>query len=246
MKRLSAAFFLPKNENNLAPSRMNSEYSASRFGQFCPVAAGNGACGLNQPVMFHFISWTSYLIGVFLLTILYYSIIGAAFYRKEISLILRRFTQQPGVRPESIAPVAHADPEYQIMGDAQAEPAQLVDLQELSFGPAEISDEADGSNSPKQAHTGIVGNAHLEREFSAMKDEVKTLISVITDGNESLESFRMLFVLIAQKYPDIPGSPYQELINAILFQELQGKAGFELSREGLQSFWNDSLTPKNA
>jgi len=194
--------------------------------------------------MFHVVSWTTYLLGILLLTLFYYLFVGITFYRKELISSIRRLSGHP--QTATNRSVTLPEPEYQIMGDAQEGPAQVIDSEEFSFGPSEIPDDTDGSSLPEQAGTADEVNAHLEQEYRAMKEEVKTLVSVIIDGNESQESFRMLFVLIAQKYPDIRNSPYQEIISSLLFQELQGRAGFELGQEDLQAYWNDSLTPQNA
>lgn len=209
-------------------------FSAGRFHNFV-LPGNNGVTGKFQ-IMLHQISWHAYVVSLLLVLAAYYLYVGLVYFRADLRRLLSRLTgKQPGfnVASGSLIPV----PEYQIMGAAQPENGTYALAEELQFAPAEIPDE----EAQAAPGTGIAttNESKLIGDFSAMVDEVKTLIRVINESSESHETFEMLFRLIIQKYPELTGTGYEAKVNKFLLTESEGQFPFALSLPELESYWSD-------
>jgi hypothetical protein len=181
------------------------------------------------------ISWLTYAVSILLFTSVYYLYIGLTFYRLEIRAFFYRLTgRQPVLKSTGQGDVEFTD--YGIMGKAQPDDIAFVRQDELSFGPTEIPDEtADQGAILPSAHAGT--NSRLAGDFSEMATEVKTLVRVINESGESKENFEMLFRLIAQKFPALTGTPYQQQINGFLVDEGAPQFPFSLTHTDLENYW---------
>jgi hypothetical protein len=181
--------------------------------------------------MLHQISWFTYVVSITLLAAVYYLYVALNFYRAELyTAILKLSGKQP-----SLTNAAAGDlhiPDYDIMGAAQPEEVDFVSSEELSFAPSTETDDADHRTS-----ISTTPDSRLIGIFSEMVSEVKTLIRVINESNESKENFEMLFRLVTQKYPELAGTPYQLQINGYLIAEGAPEFPFSLTKEELDEYW---------
>jgi hypothetical protein len=183
-------------------------------------------------IMLHQISWFTYAVSILSLITLYYLYIGLTFYRVELqSLIYKLMGKQPQAKTSG-----HGDlqlPDYTIMGEAQPDDVEFVTQDELSFGPSDIPDEPHAEQVTPFEGT----DSRLIGDFSEMVSEVKTLIRVINESNESKENFEMLCRLIVQKYPALAGTVYQQQINDFLIAEGASQFPFPLTIADLENYW---------
>jgi hypothetical protein len=173
------------------------------------------------------ISWPAYLAGALSTSLAYYGWVGLRFYRTEIAGVFRK-KHTAGTVLATAANISKED----VFGAIPPDPEQVLDGDELSFGPAEPDQET------AEAETAFPLSRQVS-EFSEMVGEVKTLIRVVGDSPESRENFEMLFGLIIQKYAGLSDTPFREKINAFLLAESGQHFPFALSSEDLNQLWNE-------
>lgn len=182
--------------------------------------------------MLQHLSWSAYATAIAVLATLYYGFIGLAYYRHEISGVIRRVTGKP-------AQFHHNSdlwlPAPEIVGGTRTDGMDVVAQDELVFA---------APDEPEERTTGVVQaisptptDFHLLGELSEMVSETKTLIRVINESSETKENFEMLFRLVVQKYPDLAGTPYEEQVNAYLMNESADLFPFPLTISELKSYW---------
>lgn len=178
-------------------------------------------------MMLEHISWPAYLAGALSTSLAYYGWMGLRFYRTEIASVLRK-KQTAGPVPSTTAGISEDD----VFGAIPPDPEQVLDGDELSFGPAEPDQET------TETETAFPLSSQVS-EFSEMVGEVKTLIRVVGDFPESQKNFEMLFGLIIQKYAGLSDTPFREKINEFLLAESGQHFPFALSSEDLNQLWNE-------
>jgi hypothetical protein len=185
--------------------------------------------------MLHQISWFTYAVSILSLVIIYYGYVGLTFYRAELKTAFYKLTgRQPAL--ETFGKGDLQIPDYDIMGKAQPGDVEFVRADELSFGPADLTDEQESEQSTK-AIIPAGSDSRLIGDFSEMVSEAKTLIRVINESSESKENFEMLFRLIIQKYPALTGTAYQQQINNFLLSEGVPQFPFSLTLTDLENYW---------
>ncbi|WPU94798.1 hypothetical protein SNE25_04590 [Mucilaginibacter sabulilitoris] len=186
--------------------------------------------------MLHQISWFNYAAAIFLVAVGYYGYVGLTFYMSELKTCLYRIS---GRNPRT-APLSGdlQIPEYEVAGAIQKEHVEFVDQEELFFAPPESPNE----DSPTTSANNKIADKddQLLTDFSEMISEVKTLIKVINESEESKGNFEMLFRLIIQKYPALKGTGYMEQINNFLLSEGIAEFSFPLNLIELQNYWLDA------
>ena len=189
--------------------------------------------------MLHQISWFTYSVSTLLLIIVYYLYVGLTFYRLEIQTLFHKITgKQPVLKNTANGGLTF--PDYGIMGKAQPDDVEFVGQDELSFGPAEIPDDA-AADPQTASSTTIATNSRLVGDFSEMVAEIKTLIRVINESSESKENFEMLFRLIIEKYHSLTGTLYQQQINDYLLDEGASQFPFPLTQTDLDNYWTNEI-----
>jgi hypothetical protein len=183
--------------------------------------------------MLHQISWLTYAVSIISVIIIYYGYVGLNFYNKEFQAAFYKFTgKQPVTKAAGAGDLQI--PEHDIMGKVLAEDIDFVSPEELSFAPNDDADEVIVLEPPVK-----VNNSYLISNFSEMISEVKTLIRVINESEESKENFEMLFRLIIQKYPALAGTPYQQQIIDFLLSEGVPEFPFPLTETDLTNYWTN-------
>lgn len=220
---------------------MRSE--SDKLGAFRAVLSGilscrqQWGCYQNLQLMLHQISWFTYAVSILSLVIIYYAYVGLTFYRAEIQAIFYRLTgRQPALETSGKGDLQI--PDYDIMGKAQPDDVDFVRADELSFGPADLTDEQESDQTTK-AIISAGTDSRLIGDFSEMVSEAKTLIRVINESSESKENFEMLFRLIIQKYPALAGTTYQQQINDFLLSEGAPQFPFSLTATDLENYWTN-------
>lgn len=183
--------------------------------------------------MLHQISWFTYAVCIISLVTIYYLYVGLAFYKTELQLFIYKFTgKHPALKTAGSGDLQI--PDYDIMGKAEPEAVEFVAPEELSFGPADDSDDL-----PVEKPVSSETNSRLIGNFSEMVSEAKTLIRVINESNEPKENFEMLFRLIVQKYPALRGTIYQQQVNDFLMEEGAPQFPFTVTEADLVTYWSD-------
>lgn len=187
--------------------------------------------------MLHQISWFTYAVSIISLIVIYYGYVGLAFYRAEIQAAVYKLSgKKPALKTSGNGDLQI--PDYDIMGAAQPEQVDFVAPDELIFGPSEIADEED-TNQERSTPANSETDSRLIGAFSEMVSEVKTLIRVINESNESKENFEMLFRLIVQKYPSLSDTGYRHQINEYILTEGAPQFPFTLTAEELENYWTN-------
>lgn len=181
--------------------------------------------------MLHQISWLTYSVSIISLVAVYYLYVGLTFFRSEFQSVIYKLTgRQPAIRASGQSDLQF--PDHVIMGKAQPDEVEFVSPEELSFDPADHSNEV-LTESPTIPGT----ENRLTGDFSEMSSEVKTLIRVINESGESKENFGMLLRLIIQKYPALVGTAYEQQINDFLSAEGVPQFPFTLTADEVKSYW---------
>ena len=138
-----------------------------------------------------------------------------------MAMVYKSTGRQPAVRPAGGGDL-HV-PDQDVMGAARPESVDFVKAEELSFGPPDSLDteQADG-------------------EESEMMSEVKVLVRVINESQESKDNFEMLFRLIIQKYQFLSGDGASQQINQYLLTEAAPQLPFTLTVEELHNYWTNN------
>ncbi len=171
------------------------------------------------------ISWLTYLVSIFAVTLIYYGWVSLTFYRAELAGLLRKGPEkQTSTRQQPTLNTA-------IIGQTAPEAEMVAGEQDLLFGPGE----------PDESATGETAEPRQIGEFSEMVGEIKTLIRVMAESAESRENFELLFGLIVQKYPALSATQYRSKIIGFLLAESEGVFPFNLCEEELVELWNDNL-----
>jgi cytoskeletal protein RodZ len=181
----------------------------------------------NRIVMLESISWPTYLVSIFIITLIYYGWVFLIFYRTELAGIFKKkhIQNAPGANPPT-------DQQFVVIGQTAHEDEAVAGDQELQFGPADADE-------PTITTLTVPSAPQQVGEFSEMVGEVKTLIRVVAESSESRENFEMLFGLIIQKYPGLSATPYRNKIIGFLLAESQDNFPFALSEEALNQLWNE-------
>jgi hypothetical protein len=179
--------------------------------------------------MLESISWPTYLVSIFVITLIYYGWVLLTFYRTELAAAFTLPSKRnvPAGKPMT-------DDDFVVFGQPAPEDEVVAGDQELQFGPADADEPTFTApispTAPQQVS-----------EFSEMVGEVKTLIRVVAESSESRDNFEMLFALIIQKYPGLSATDYRSKIIAFLLAESEGKFLFALSEENLNQLWDEQL-----
>jgi hypothetical protein len=179
--------------------------------------------------MLESISWPTYLVSIFVLTLIYYGWVSLTFYRTELAATFKKTSERnvPNGKPLT-------DDDLMVIGQPAPQDEVVAGDQELQFGPP----DADEPTVPAPITTSAPQQVS---EFSEMVGEVKTLIRVVAESSESRDNFEMLFALIIQKYPGLSATDYRSKIIEYLLAESQGKFLFALSEEDLIQLWDEQL-----
>lgn len=193
--------------------------------------------------MLQHLSWSAYATGIAVLAALYYGFIGLAYYRYEISGLIRRLTGKPAAGQfnntgDLLLPVS------EIVGGTRTDGMDRVSQDELIFAAPDEPDER--TNGVVQAIRPTLTDSQLLGELSEMVSETKTLIRVINESSETKENFEMLFRLVVQKYPGLVGTSYEEQVNAYLMNESADLFPFPLTLTELKSYWLNEQTRQSA
>ena len=187
--------------------------------------------------MLHQISWQAYGAALVVLLAIYYLYVLLAFYRAEIRTFYSRISgkQSPlAFQDSGFIPI----PDYEIVGAAQPDEIYAGTEETLLFGPSDNRDE-DNLGRQDQDNSSTVKDSRLIGQFSEMVAELKTLIRVISESEESRENFDMLFKIIVQKYPDLGGTPYQRQVTEFLIEEGSDQFPFHINAEDLEAYWEN-------
>jgi hypothetical protein len=200
--------------------RIRSDNQPFFAGQFCSGFA-MVRC-LKQNFMLHAMTWKQFGIAVFSAGLLYYLIILFKYYRREISAFC---SGDKTVKP---SPDVAARSDYSpVFGEAKVDEAEmnLVDSEDLEFAPEEY---ATGDNDKNK--TLLLGG------LADFMQELKTLIRITIEGEDSKDNFLSLFRLIASKYSQLlDGSFNQSIISYVLDCDLP----FNISQNELEQTLND-------
>lgn len=174
-------------------------------------------------------TWQNYFTLIGTLLIFYYGYVCLKWYRKEIRAAIKGDKSQ-----NSLLPVAFTlPPDNEVIGTAKPVHGAAISGEELRFGPPDEPEHYQENNLILKEDSELVG------AFSDMIAEIKTLVRVIADSNDSRENFEMLFHLEVQKFEILAGTPYQEKINQFLIKESSGQFPFKLQPDELDTYWQN-------
>ncbi|WP_147322084.1 hypothetical protein [Mucilaginibacter conchicola] len=172
-------------------------------------------------------TWQNYITLIALLLIVYYGYILLRWYRTEIRATIKSNKSQSPLFPSSFNSPEQPD----VIGIAKPVQGAAIHGEELLFAPSEEAENYGANPIPVKEDNELVS------AFSDMVAEIKTLIRVIADSNDSRENFEMLFQLEVQKFGLLAGTPYQEKVNHFLIKESAGKFPFGLHISELDNYW---------
>ena len=168
--------------------------------------------------MHYYLTWGEFALILAAALLIYYLIILLGYYQKEL---LAFFNQQRGPGASKGIPADNS-----VMGIVNEDDAEmnLVDSDELCFAAPEEEEEVVPAYSDKNKTLLLGGLADFMQEL-------KTLIRITVEAEDTKENFLSLFSLIASKYSQLmDGSFDQAIISYVLDSELP----FKISAEELE------------
>ncbi|RYY71641.1 MAG: hypothetical protein EOO13_02375 [Chitinophagaceae bacterium] len=161
-------------------------------------------------------SWPDFLLAASVFSLFWFLVIGLLFYRKEVFGLLS------GSKADA-EPLPHG---WQNEVDEFVENSSTDDLMgksALDDGVALVSAE-DFSFVDKTEQLGLVAD---------VREEVKSICSILEKEDGGKEYFLSLFALVKGKYPAVASSPALSAINAFIREHVP----FFLSDDELDSLW---------
>ena len=170
--------------------------------------------------MLQYFSWPQFLIAAFILTLIWYIMIGMLYYRNDLKSLLigKRSASQnerlPHVWEDEVDQIA---PDNLMGKSAEREGLETVSVNDFSFSPKD--------HSLKTLQLGLVPD---------VLEELKTIFRILEkeDGNKS--DFLSLLALTKAKHPNIGSNPNVQYINDFLREN----APFMLSKLELENLWD--------
>jgi len=200
---------------------MQSDFPAFFADHFCCGSAMQQ--GRKQIFMHYYLTWGEFALILAAALLIYYLIILLGYYQKELLVF---FNRQRGAGASKGIAVDNS-----VMGIVNEDDAEmnLVDSDELYFVAPEEEEEVAPAYSDKNKTLLLGGLADFMQEL-------KTLIRITVEAEDTKENFLSLFSLIASKYSQLmDGSFDQAIISYVLDSGLHNK----ISPEELEQILND-------
>ena len=202
------------------------------FGAAAPLygaAAMGPELKQNAMVIFHFFSWQSFLVWAVLLTLFWYVLVGALFFRGEIRHL---FSGRPlfsgkvsgKVFSGKLAVVREEEPENLLGASKDPEGFASVPMNQFSFarGGAAVGQALEEDR--QEAQLALVPD---------LLEELKTVFYTLERNGGGREDFEELFRLLAARFEPLITSPSYGAVNAYILEQLP----FELSLAELEAMW---------
>ena len=180
--------------------------------------------------MFNDISWTDFIIFIFLVTVAYYVVIILLFFRKEFINLLRghgrpfRQAEFPQEKEENNSGDSIMGAVRPDAPNHESTPSEL-----LEFGPHQSEDEFEPPTA-KQAtlQTGSVAD---------LAEEIKSLSQILHDNQSTREEIASLFQSLLERYPHLIGTPAPASINELIVTELNVAPGLNITTGEVENWW---------
>jgi len=189
--------------------------------------------------MIKFITWQQYLISIGGLTLLYYLLILALYYRSEITSL---FNSKPAVQrqPDEATAVHQSN----FIGEPEFDGQQTVAAEELFFAAPDEEEEPEqaGRTEPlvKQPDTPIAPNeTFLLGPVADFLKELKSGFTLLKEAQGDKEEFLTLLGILSEKYNQVMQSAYRPLMEVFILELAGEQLPFELALSDLQIINNN-------
>ena len=166
--------------------------------------------------MHYYFTWGEFGLTMVAALLIYYLIVAVCYYRQELGEFFKDKTAQP-----------YAEPDYNGMGAIKEDEAEmsLVNSQDLDFaGPDEVTEIRDRNK------------VLLLGGLADFMHELKTLVRITIEGEDTKENFLSLFGLIAGKYAQLLDGSFNESITSYI---LDSNLPFAISAGDIEPILNN-------
>lgn len=188
------------------------------------VPASQWSAALNKSDMHYYFTWGQFGLAMAAALLIYYLIVAVCCYRQEFGAFLKERVKQS-------APLSKTENGYNAMGAVKEDAAEmsLVESRDIDFaGPEEVA-------APRDKNKML-----LLGGLADFMHELKTLVRITIESEDTKENFLSLFGLIAGKYSQLMDGSFNE---SIISYVQDSSLPFHLSQNELEAvLTNSSIT----